>query len=193
MQFVTPDGTPRNEMWIEYYVEWIDKKFYDDEKRFMVGFSSGVYIVGLHLRHLIDGQGRGEIHAYGMFSFPVEVGNFYKKTDFAEIDFHKRPTLFLSGSSKLDNSANKPFVNGFKNTRTLYTDFACHSELRHGWQALESDHVIFEADTGGKEIKRAVTNIIHNWFAQYPNLPKQPLANKYYTSQEDIKNPDGCN
>lgn len=192
IQFVTPDSTPLNEMWIEDYAEWIDEKFSSDEKRFMVGFSSGAYIVGLHLKHLADGQGRGKIPAYGMFSFSVEVGSSHKKTDFAEIDFNKRPTLFLSGSSKLDNSAIKPFVNGFKNTRTIYIDFACRSEIRHGWEALKSVHSIFSAD--GKEGKKAITDIMNNWFDKYPNLPKSPLANERYTSQEeDITNPDGCN
>jgi hypothetical protein len=189
IQFVIPDGTPLNEMWIEDYAEWIDERFSDDDKRFMVGFSSGAYIVGLHMRHLGDRQGRGKIRAYGMFSFSVEVGNSLKKTDFAETDFNKRPTLFLSGSSKLDNSANKPFVNGFENTRKIYVDIACKSETRHGWEALDAPHSIFSKE-GGKE-KKAITNIIDDWFNQYPNLPKRPLADG--TSSENITNSDGCN
>jgi hypothetical protein len=191
MQFATPDNTPLNEMWIEDYVEWIDENFGSDEKRFMVGFSSGAYIVGLHLKHLADGQGRGKIPAYGMFSFSVEVGDSNKKTDFSEIDF-KRPTLFLSGSSKLDNAANKPFVDGFKNTRTIYINFGCRSEIRHGWEALNSVHSIFSAE--GKEGKKAITDIMDNWFDKYPNFPKSPLGNELYTSQDEgITNPDGCN
>ena len=137
------DGTPLNEMWIEDYAEWFDERFSDGDKRFMIGFLFGAYIVGLHVRHLADGLGRGHIPAYGIFSFSAETNNSYKKTDFADIDFGKRSTLFLSGSSKSDNSANKPFACGFENTRKLYSEVALKSETRHGWEALDIGHCIF--------------------------------------------------
>jgi hypothetical protein len=194
MQFAKPDDTPVNELWIEDYAEFVQEKFSEQGKKlYMIGFSSGAYIVGLHLRHLVEGRGKGSISGYGIFSFSVSIGSSVKKTNFTPEHF-KISTLFLSGSSKLDVVGKKPDVNGYSNTRRIYQECALRSGTEHGWAALKVGHSIFsllsedklELANQGRE-RRAVTNIIDNWFGA-DKFPGRVLDDG--TSFESAKNPD---
>jgi hypothetical protein len=187
MQFAKPDDTITNEFWIDDYVEWINKKFSENGKKiFMIGFSSGAYILGLHLRHLIEGRGKGSMTGYGIFSYSVTIDNKSKKTDFRPEHF-KIPTLFLSGSSKEDGLANEPKVDGYNKTRKIYQEFAVKSGVHHGWQALNTGHSIFKLQSNKDNNKQAVTNIIDNWFCK-EKFPGNLISDG--TSKENVKNPD---
>lgn len=97
MQFFKPNGQ-KEEAWIDRYIESVQyNDRIKDDKLFVVGFSSGAYILGLHLRHISSENINkyNKILGYGIMSFPVELNNKNKKTDFSYEDF-KKPTLFLS-------------------------------------------------------------------------------------------------
>jgi hypothetical protein len=197
MQFVAPDNTVHNEIWIDEFVEWINETFQEDQrgssKNFMVGFSSGAYIVGLHLRHLAERkQNKPGMAGYGIFSYPVDLDQRYKKTkktDFEPRHFKGKPILFLSGSKAEDKKGKDPDVDGYLNTRKLY-EIARKADGTHlGWESLDTGHRIFEAkDSEGTS---CVARIVHEWFNSYPNF-KLPL-DCGTLKERDIENPDGHN
>jgi hypothetical protein len=188
MQFAKPDDTIANELWVEDYVEWIEKKFSQETKKkiFMLGFSSGAYIVALHLRHIAEGGGKGSVAGYGIFGFSVTLDKKTKKTDFSPEHF-KTPTLFLSGSSKEDSAYQEPKVDGYSKTKKIYNDYAVRSGVQHGWEALNTGHAIFQLPSTQNREKQAITNIIDNWFGAN-GFPGKLVADGI--SIENIKNPD---
>jgi hypothetical protein len=163
MQFARPTGKPYDEMWIDDYVKWIVEKFSsEDKKLFMAGFSSGAYIIGLHLKHLSSKQTNVAMSGYGLFSFSVKVDDPANKTNFSPDDF-KVLTLFISGSSTKDTSDKPPFVDGYENISRIYEYSASKSGIKHHRVILDSDHSIFSVQ--GDNGKRAVTNLIHDRFS----------------------------
>jgi hypothetical protein len=194
MQFVAPDDTVHNEMWIDEFVEWINQTFTENQegssKKFMMGFSSGAYIVGLHLMHLAERkQKESTMAGYGIFSYPADLDQLYKKTDFESRQFEGKPILFLSGSKTEDKKGKDPDVDGYLNTRKLY-EIACKaSGTQLGWEALDTGHRIFEAkDSEGIS---CVAKIIDEWFNSYPNF-KLPLDCSA-SAETGVQNPDGYN
>jgi alpha/beta superfamily hydrolase len=162
MQFARPTGKPYDEMWIDDYAKWIEKFSRDNKELFMVGFSSGAYIIGLHLKHLSSRQTKAAMSGYGLFSFSVKVDDAANKTNFSPDDF-KVSTLFISGSSTRDTSDKPPFVDGYENTSRIYEYSASKSGIKHHRVILDADHFIFSVH--GDNGKRAVTNAIHDWFS----------------------------
>ena len=162
MQYATPDGTVHNEMWIEDYMKWINSRFGKEkkEKIFMAGFSSGAYIVGLHLQHLAIHASTESASAYGIFSYPIDVGHIKKKSKFETGNFDGRPTLFLSGSSTKDVASNPPNVNGYKNTKAIYDIASKGTSTKHKWQDLDTSHRIFED-------YESVIEMVDEWFNQF--------------------------
>jgi hypothetical protein len=166
MQYATPDGTVHNEMWIEDYMKWINSRFGKEKKKniFMAGFSSGAYIVGLHLQHLATPANTEAASAYGIFSYPVDVGmdagHIKKKSKFETSNFERRPTLFLSGSSTKDISSNPPRVNGYANTKAIYDIASKGTGTKHEQQDLDTYHSVFED-------YKSVIEIVDEWFDQF--------------------------
>jgi alpha/beta superfamily hydrolase len=163
MQFARPTGKPYDEMWIGDYAKWIVQKFSRENKKlFMAGFSSGAYIIGLHLKHLSSRKTNVTMSGYGLFSFSVKVDDPANKTDFTPDDF-KIPTLFIIGSSTRDTLDKPPFVDGYENISRIYEYSASKSAIKHHRVILDSDHFIFSVqDDNGK---KTVTNAIHDWFS----------------------------
>lgn len=194
MQFVTPDNTLHNEMWLEEYVKWIEEIFPEEQnqskKKFMVGFSSGAYIVGLHLIHLAEKkEKKPSIAGYGIFSYPVDLDQPNKKTNFESTHFEDKSILFLSGSKNEDKKGKPPDVDGYLNTRKLYENGCKSNNAQLGWESLNTGHRIFEAkDFEGRS---CVAKIMNSWFKSYPDfkLPESIGASK----ENNIKNLNGHN
>ena len=173
MQFCKVDNNVKqNEYWIDAYCDWLVKRYSENnsKKIFVVGFSSGAYIVGLHLQHLKELKKEDSVSGYGIFSYSVSTNDAYNKTIFDK-DHFKKSTLFISGSSTRDTGSNFPFVNGYHNTRTLY-DSAQQSGIRHGWISINSTHNIFSKKSNNIETdKRAITMIMDDWFDKNSDIP----------------------
>ena len=168
------DKVKQNEYWIDAYCYWLVKRFSENnsKKVFVVGFSSGAYIVSLHLQHLKELKKEDSISGYGIFSYSVSTNDAYNKTNFDK-DHFKKSTLFISGSNTRDTGSNFPFVNGYHNTRTLY-DSAQQSGIRHGWISINSTHNIFSKKSNrdpNKNKRRAITMIMDNWFDKGTKIP----------------------
>lgn len=178
-QYVEPDGSVLNEYWVEEYINHWNSKW--PGKVFAIGHSAGSYLTALHIRHFREGTATS-VYANGIFSFSFQVGNAGKKTDYTASDFTNRSTLFLSGSPAGE------VADAYNKTRAV-KNIACTSTSRQGWEAIDTGHNIFDKVCG---TKRAPTNICHDWFDKYPNLPKPPLSS-CPASIQGVTNPDGCN
>lgn len=158
------DKFKQNEYWIDEYCDWLIENYTKNNKKiYVIGYSSGAYIVGLHLKHLTEKKVEvDKIPKYGIFCFSVDVGNRFNKTDFSPDDF-RSPTLFLSGKSIFDNKKIFPYVDGFNNTKLLY-DYALGSNksTEHKFIELNVGHNIFSLKDNQSEVK--IVNIINQWF-----------------------------
>ena len=178
-QTVRATGSVADEYWIEEYINHWNGRW--PGKVFAIGHSAGSYVTGLHIRHFREGKA-SSVYANGVFSFPIALGSATNKTNFIASDFTNRSTLFLSGTPSGEVS------DAYNRTKSL-KDIACGSTSRQGWEAIDATHEIFKKVCG---TKRAVTNICHDWFNKYPNLPKPPLSS-CPASIPGTTNPDGCN
>lgn len=167
MQFFKPNGE-KEETWIDKYIESIQyNDTFKDDKLFVVGFSSGAYIVGLHLKHISSENINkyDKILGYGIMSFPVELSNKDKKTDFSFENF-KKPTLFLSGEESKDNEQKKPYVNGYRNTKDLFDIATTKPGIMHLYRTLPVGHSVFESPVNGEGQLKDAAKIINEWFSK---------------------------
>lgn len=178
-QKVQADGTVADEYWVEEYINHWNGKW--PGKNFAIGHSAGAYVTALHIRHFREGTA-SSVYANGVFSLPIDLGSSTNKTDFTANDFTDRSTLFLSGTPSGE------VFNAYNITKDL-KGIACGSTSRQGWETIDATHEIFKKVCG---TKRAPTNICHDWFDKYPNLPKPPLSS-CPASIPGTTNPDGCN
>jgi alpha-beta hydrolase superfamily lysophospholipase len=164
MQFLKADKKI-SEMWIDQYIDTIVEEL-KDHKIFVVGYSSGAYILGMYLQHTQSKNAK--IQGYGILSFSVDVDNENNKTVFTSQHFQK-PTLFISGDIGKDTKENPPFADGLKNTEHLYNIAKQTNTTDHKFIKIEDiGHAIFDKlsqenkSQVAEEIDKKFNEIIQN-------------------------------